>query len=178
MSGVGLSAVLNDLASGRAGLIAQTLVRSPPLCEFDIFLQQDALLADLNRAYLDAKSHHRTVRHEHGAESPMADIAADLEDSAWCAMQTRLMELRRDGELMRFVQKTILDEQRAEAEKQREDQARQALDVYNRLEAIRLIKEKNKAAHIYEWLAMIIIFHRFLRLPFPALGVQTYRAAA
>jgi len=178
MNAHSLSDVLNDLAGGRAAALAQEMGALSPVSEEALFIEQDAVLASLNREYLYARAHHDAARREHGADSPMADIAADALDSAWCAMQTRLMELRRDGAMMRLVQKKLYEAEREAQQIKKEADDKKALDLFHRLEAARIIKEKNKTSHIYEWLALIIIFHRFLRLPFPALGVQDYRVAA
>ncbi len=172
-----LSDVLNDLAGGRVAVLAQDVPARSIVSELDIFLEQDGTLASLNRQYRYAKQQHRAARAEHGVESPMADIAADMEDSAWCAMQTRLMELRSDGALMLFVQKALWEAERAEAEAKQIYKDKKALDFFNRMETARLVKERNKSSAVYEWMAVLILYHRYLRLPFPALGVPERIAA-
>lgn len=173
-----LSDVLNDLAGGQVAALADTLRRTDAVTELDLFLEQDALLSSLNNQYRFAREHHMAARKEHGRDSPMADIAADMEDSAWCAMQTRLMELRGNGALMRLVQKKLWEAEVAALAARQALKEKKALDFFNRMEAARLAKERNKSTAIYEWLAVIIIYHRYLRLPFPALGIQEQSIAA
>lgn len=173
-----LSDVLNDLAGGRAAALAQNLVAASAVREEDFFIEADGIFASLNRHYLDARARHDDARREHGADSPMADIAADALDSAWCAMQTRLMELRANGGLMRAVQSKMREAARGEEQARQAEKDKRALDLFYRIETARIIEERNKTPAIYEWLALIIIFHRFMRLPFPALGIAEQRMAA
>ena len=172
MSEPTLSDVLNDLAGGRVASLAQAAAPAARRGETDIFMDMDGVLASLDRQYRYAKAQHKAARLAHGADSPMADIAGDMEDSAWCAMQTRLMELRADGAMMRAVQKKLREEAREEDEARRALKDKKALDFFNRMEALRLIKRNNTSSNIYEWLAFVIIMHQIVRLPFPALGVQ------
>src|ERR1700754_3624501 len=101
--GASLSDVMNELAGGKiiSGLTGHAIIN--PLSEIDYFVQLDATLEELQYRYQQAKEYAQAACREHGAESPMADLAIDMEDSAWCAMQTRLMELRAQGDLMRLV---------------------------------------------------------------------------
>ncbi len=172
MSEPTLSDVLNDLAGGRIASRARAPAPATRRTEADIFMDMDGVLESLDRQYRYAKQQHTAARLEHGADSPMVDIAADMEDSAWCAMQTRLMELRADGSMMRAVQKKMLEEAREEENARQALKDRKALDFFNRMEALRLFKRNNKSSSIYEWLAFVIIMHQIVRLPFPALGVQ------
>lgn len=173
-----LSDVLNDLAGGRAAALAQNIVAASAVREEDFFIEADGIFASLNRHYLDARARHDDARREHGADSPMADIAADALDSAWCAMQTRLMELRANGDLMRSVQSKMREAALEEEREKQAEQDRHALNFFYRIETARVIAERNKTPAIYEWFAILIIAHRFLRLPFPAMGVPEQRMAA
>lgn len=177
-AGTPLSAVMNDLANGRAGQLAQTLPVRTAVSELDIFLTLDGTLAALHTQYLSARQRHAAVRTEYGIDSPMTDMAADGEDSAWCAMQTRLMELRANGSLMQDVQRRMRE---AEEEGRREEDAksqRQALAFYNRMETARLMKERSKSTVIYEWLLLILLLNRHWRLPFQMQADPYQRIAA
>lgn len=178
MSTHSLSDVLNDLAGGRAAALARDIVPVSSVTEESLFIGQDAVLASLNREYLNSRAYHDAARREHGADSPMTDIAADALDSAWCAMQTRLMELRADGGLMRLVQTKLRDAAREAERAQREAQDRGALSLFNRMEAARIAKAHDKSSPVYDWLLVFMIFHHTLRLPFPALGIPERRMAA
>lgn len=172
MSEPTLSDVLNDLAGGRVALLVRDMAPEARRSETDLFSDMDGVLASLDRQYRYAREQHKAARREYGADSPMADIAADMEDSAWCAMQTRLMELRADGEMMQAVQKQQIEEARVAEEARQRAKDKKALDFFNRMEALRLVKKNKTSAGIYEWLAFVIILHQIFRLPFPAMGVQ------
>lgn len=122
-----------------------------PLSELEAFARLDPLLAHLNKQYLNAKAEHAELRRLNGADDPMAEIAADMEDSSWCAMQTRYLELRRDGEKMREAQRLMREEaEQVEEEKELEKEKKKALD-YNRLLELYQIKENQKTPEIIEW---------------------------
>lgn len=178
MAALSLTDVINDLAAGRMQALTAPPEPARAPGELAVFIDLDPVLATLNQQYLYARRNHATARKQHGSDSPMADIAADMEDSAWCAMQTRLMELRAQGDMMRRVQKIMWEAERAAQKDIQDEKDRRALTFFYRLETAQLIKKKNKSSVIYEWLAMIIIFHRFMRLPFPCLGVPEQRIAA
>lgn len=55
---------------------------------------EDPLLASLIKQYLNASRQHKSLMKLHGYHDPMADVAADMVDSAWCAVQTRIIELQ------------------------------------------------------------------------------------
>ena len=54
----------------------------------------DPTLASLIKQYLNASRAHKDLIRHHGAQDAMTEVAADMVDSAWCALQTRLLELR------------------------------------------------------------------------------------
>lgn len=100
-----------------------TLLANPPaprpcaLSEIDAFVLLDPLLASLRKEYLDARGHRLCAQKDYGAKDGMTDMAMLLEDSAWCAMQTRYMEIRSDRALMAQAQRMM-------AEADAEDRAR------------------------------------------------------
>jgi hypothetical protein len=70
-----------------------------PLSEVGLYLTSDRLLADLYRQYLEAQRHYVLTIQKHGSDSPMSETAAYMADSAFCSMETRLIELRQEKEL-------------------------------------------------------------------------------
>ncbi len=103
------------------------------LSELEAFVRLDPLLADLDKQYRDAQDMYLQAKREFGADDPMTEIALLNEDSAWCAVQTRYMELRADREKMRSAQR-MMEESRIEeerlAKKQRE---KEILEDYERM---------------------------------------------
>jgi len=71
--------------------------------ELRFWIAVDPLLADLHKHLVDAKSDRARVCARHGEDDPMADIANDIADSAQCAVDTRLIELRRNEESKAMV---------------------------------------------------------------------------
>jgi hypothetical protein len=71
--------------------------------EIHLWVAADPLLADLHKRYLDLRANHAHVLKRHGAKDPMTDIAADMADSAQCAVDTRLIEVRQDPALCALV---------------------------------------------------------------------------
>jgi hypothetical protein len=91
----------------------------------------------------------------------MADIARDMEDSAWCAMQTRYLELRaernimaRAQDMMRRRNKQIQDLKERATQRHKQKQAREFM---NYLKVIKTVKEKNRTPQIFEWLMLFLI---------------------
>ena len=61
-----------------------------------LYLGSDPVLAQLYKQYCDARDRLSCLRKEFGRDDAMADIAADMKDSAHSAVETRLLELK-DG---------------------------------------------------------------------------------
>ncbi len=97
-----ISDIIRRIEASRTGDGAR--VRDP-IAEAARMLPADAVLASLHKDYLEARCHYRTVRSRFGLHDPMAEVAADMLDSARSAVQTRLIELRdlRDNEEARIV---------------------------------------------------------------------------
>ncbi len=113
--------------------------------EMAAFMQVDPVLASLNKQYLDAKSIRRQSEKEYGANDGMTMIAADMEDSAWCAMQTRYMELRGDKAMMKAAKEKMAEEaereERAKNLEKEEEQRRTA----ERIQMLETIEKRNQA---------------------------------
>ena len=96
----------------------------------------------------------------------MVSIAIDMEDSLWCAMQARYIELRQKRCLMQRVQKMMRQHQQSvehmkeQAVKREEKQKTQ--DFINFCELMRTLKERNKSSHVLEFLVAFF----FLQMDF------------
>ncbi len=75
----------------------QTAHDAPQAVGLDVaarYASVDTLLGDLYKRYLEACRNLEKVAARHGDRAPMTEIAADMRDSALCAFETRLLELR------------------------------------------------------------------------------------
>lgn len=91
------------------------------LTEVEAYMAVDATLARLYKEFADARSNRLRAHQQHGTQSAFADIAADLEESAKSAMETRMIELREDAIKRAMVERMLshahiaqMDEYRAE----------------------------------------------------------------
>jgi hypothetical protein len=66
------------------------------LSDITPFLGTDPVILDLAKIYLNAKADYHAALLTHGRDSPIVDIAGDHLDSSWCALQSRLYELKED----------------------------------------------------------------------------------
>lgn len=66
--------------------------------EIRIWMAVDPLVADLHKQYMDARAHHARLVQLRGKGDPMEEVAADMAESAKCAVETRLIELRHSAE--------------------------------------------------------------------------------
>lgn len=159
-----LMAVMNEMAAGDAyprQQSYQSLCKpEAALSELDAFCQLDSLLAALSRQYRQAKQDHAAACAEHGPDSFLSEIAADMEDSAWCAMQTRLYELRQDGAMMRDVQAMMRENLREEVEAKEAEQRREAVDFFYRMQTAKMLKERQKQPVIFEWLMFFMLLEK------------------
>lgn len=136
-----------------------------PLCvprgvmaEIDAFIALDPLLASLNKQYLDAKAHRICAEKEFGASDGMTDMAVILEDSAWCAMQTRYMEVRRDRAMMASVQKLMEESRLAEEAGAKAEKEKHALKMFEQMQIYLYMREAKKSNEaIYLWLAVMFL---------------------
>lgn len=139
-----LQDIMNDVSAKLGGaLLAPSPV--PVLTELQAFLTFDPLLERLHKEYLDAKDHRTKAVKDFGHDDAMTEMAVLVEDSAWCAMQTRYMELRADRALITRAQ-ALMEEERLAAARQRDkDNARDALRYYRYLEMVVQMRRKNES---------------------------------
>ena len=129
-----------------------------PISELEAFIQMDDTLAQLNKDYLEAKVQRLELVALNGADDAMAEVALDMEDSAWCAMQTRYLELREERELMERAQR-MMRKIEAEIEKVKlSEQAAEARQVAGYMKVLERIKQMAKEPKIYELLLLFMIF--------------------
>lgn len=152
--GISLHDVMNAVSS-HLETVLSAASSAPVMDELEAFACHDELLCSLRKQYIDAKDHHRRAVKEYGRHDGMTDMAMMMEDSAWCAMQTRYMELRGNRTMMKKVQTMIeacrLEEARAcKAEKEKE-----ALETYAVLQHMaRLKKQKNDTALLWVYILL------------------------
>jgi hypothetical protein len=82
--------------------------------EIRAWIAVDPLLAHLHKQLVDAKAAHARLAARHGKKDAMTDVANDVVDSAQCAVDTRLIELRCDEEKKGSIAAMISAEQDAE----------------------------------------------------------------
>lgn len=100
MSGLSINDILHKIDARLEDLRltdeSVPIVSLDPLSEVGLYITSDRLLADLYRQYLEAQRHYITSIETHGKDAPMTEIASDMADSSFCAMETRLIELREE----------------------------------------------------------------------------------
>lgn len=151
---------MNEMASRIDAIHPASAEQRPaqPLSELEAFVQMDGLLGSLQKDYLDAKAQRVELVALHGDSDAMAEVAMDMEDSAWCAMQTRYLELRAEREIMERAQRLMRRaEEKIEQEKARE-KAYEAKQLAYYLKTLEKIKEMNKGPNIFEWAILFLIF--------------------
>jgi hypothetical protein len=122
------------------------------------FLQLDPLLADLHKRYLDAKATRIQAHKEYGAGDGMGEMTAMMEDSAWCAMQTRYMELRTNRNLMKQARELMEASRREEEEHARSEKQREALSMLDQLQMLVSMRQTQAARekHSVEWMLFLV----------------------
>lgn len=147
------------------------------LDELQAMMALDPLLADLHKQYLDAKSSRLQARKEYGANDGMTELAAMMEDSAWCSMQTRYMEVRADRKL-REQANSMVEESRLEAEEHaRKKRERETWDYVQAIQTMVRMREEDRRSAAGWWIILMMYFtqavplfrdhhpsHRFNRL--------------
>lgn len=125
--------------------------------ELDAYMGIDPLLADLNRQYTEARYNRDKLVQEFGADDPMTEIAGDIMDSALCARETRLIELKERQENECIV-KAMMEREQEEYEIRRaKEKSKDALNMYQRAQLWMNATEK-KSDGILEWFFLYMIF--------------------
>lgn len=152
-----MNRVTQELAAVRPADPAGRAPPRDPLDELSIFASIDPLLGDLQRQYKDARYLRRTQEKDFGRDDAMAEIARDSEDSAWCAMQTRYMEVRSDRDMMREMQAIQNEAREAEVKAQEREKQRIALETYQHLDTMERMRASAKAPAIFEWMLLFML---------------------
>jgi len=130
---------MNNIAKRLDGLQEQAPHKRDFLSAIDAFLSIDSVLGNLHKQLLEAQSNHNRITTRFGVDDPMAEVAADVAESAESAFHTRLIEVRRDRKIRRAVLK-ILRQQRAEIQR-----AQRKRDIYARKEMAEIHSRKLRA---------------------------------
>lgn len=77
--------------------------QTDPWTEIKAYIGLDPLLGDLHKQYLDARSFHKKLLRENGKDDAMTEIALDARSSAVSAIETRVLELKKDEALRSVV---------------------------------------------------------------------------
>ena len=131
-------------------------LRKSPMSELEAFIQMDPLLADLHKEFQDVRRNHRDLLFKNGPDDAMAQMAADLEDSAWCAMQTRLLELRGQRILMRKAQRIMHHARREEEERQDRVRALKIASFAQQVATVEKHRQEKGMPGLIEW---VIFFY-------------------
>ncbi len=161
-----LNSIMNEMARTQSAMAKvkprQAHHGMKALTELEAFRLLDNTLENLHKQYIDAKAQTKELVSLNGTDDAMASVAIDMEDSAWCAMQTRYLELREKRHLMAQAQDMMRRRERQLNDlKERVEQShkqRQARDFMNYLKLMEMIKKKNKTPQIFEWLMLFLIF--------------------
>ena len=121
-------------------------------------MKLDDLLAHLHRQYLEAKSQRQQLVKEHGGDDPMVEIAMDLEDSAYCAFQTRHMELREIRELMAKAQRLMRETEEAIQNEKRKEREQEFRNFIMLAKAQEKLRERNQRGG-FEFAVLLLIFN-------------------
>lgn len=154
-----LHEIMNDVSHrlDRVSPAIYTHRRREPLSEIQAFAQIDPLLADLCKRYGDARHERMTAEKEFGKDDGITEIALLAEDSAWCAMQTRYMELRADRAKMKWAQ-DVMEEERLEEEARAKAEARrEALRAFDYMQMLARIQAMREKSHADLWLALFFL---------------------
>lgn len=152
--------VMNDVSARleRRGPTPRRLPRGEIISELQAFAACDSLLFELHKQYLDAKTTRLQSEKDFGSDDGMTDMAMVEEDSAWCAMQTRYMELREDRALMVKVQSLITESIREEQRLAREAREEDAQRFFYQMDILMSIQEAQKKKEEEEWLFTLLLF--------------------
>jgi len=129
-----------------------------PLSELEAFAKLDDLLAHLQKQYLDAKQHCKQAVEEHGADSAMAEMAMDMQDSAWCMLQTRHVELRQVRDMMDKAQRLMRDS-REEKENERAKEKQKEFSAFIMLAKAQAKLREQEQRGGFEYAILLLIFN-------------------
>ncbi len=154
---VTLHDVLNHLAKGTD---FQTLQDSEVTLQDDIqiYARVDSLTGGLYRQYASAKNQHEKLIQENGVDDPMTEIAGEVMESAKSALDTRIIELKKEQNIISEVNRIqILDEER-----QRDIIVKQkqqtAMNIFYRAQALENIYQSRRGIDDILLYMMLFVF--------------------
>lgn len=100
-----LQEIMNRMVSRLEGIKTDgpDSYQKDPWTEIKAYIGLDPLLGDLHKQYLDARALHKKLLNDSGKDDPMTDAAFDARASAVSAIETRVLELRKDEGLRSIV---------------------------------------------------------------------------
>lgn len=171
MRGQSLQQVMRQVAANVQAMPAQQQPSKrglgTPLTELEAFARLDPLLADLHKDFLNTKKNYDTLAARFGADDAMALVAADSMDSAWCAMQTRLLELRAQRILMHRAQRLMREEEVTAHHREKLERMDAQLFWIRQIEALRRAKETGRERGLS--FLEVVVFLYYLHLEYRAL---------
>jgi len=145
---MGMALSLQDIMNNVSSAIERGAVPMPraqgAMSELQAFMELDPLLASLHKQYVDARAVRLMAVKDFGAGDAMTEIALLAEDSAWCAMQTRYMELRADRMMMRDAQAMMRESEAEEILARAAEEDRKALEKFYWMNAMARAQEREK----------------------------------
>lgn len=175
---------MNEMARGKLEIAAPApsddfvAKCQEPLSELDAFLTMDEVLVHLHTEFLNAKAYHERLVRENGADDAMTEVAADMMDSAWCAMQTRLMEVRAKGQMMTQAQDMMRSSAKKIKETKEAQEQKRALELAHKMQMLQHLKNVERAKDIKKERDKIPFFEIvFLLMMFKILpsGIKTHQ---
>lgn len=154
MSELSLQHIMNEMAAGDVAIAAPAPTQEfiehcqKPLSEMDALMSQDDLLAHLQKEFFNAKGSFDRLLRENGGDDAMTEVAADMMDSAWCAMQTRMMEVRAKGDVMGRAQSMMQASMKKVKEAQEQQEQQKALALYHKMQMLQHLKNVKRAQQI------------------------------
>lgn len=168
---------MNEMAQGDLAIYSPastqdfTNHRQKPLSEMAALASQDDILAHLQKEFLNAKASHDRLLCENGVDDAMTEVAADMMDSAWCAMQTRMMEVRAKGEMMARAQSMMQASIRRMREIEEQQEQKRVLALYHKMQMLQHLKNVRQAQKIKKekervpFFEIVFIFMMFKLIP-------------
>ena len=100
-----LQDIMNRMVSRFEGIKTEgpDSYQKDPWTEIKAYIGLDPLLGDLHKQYLDARALHKKLLNDNGKDDPMTDAAFDARASSVSAIETRVLELRKDEALRSIV---------------------------------------------------------------------------
>lgn len=139
------------------------------MSELEAFAALDPLLADLQKQYLNLRLTRSKQEEQFGKDSPMAEVAMEVEDSAWCMAQTRYIELRKDRALMRRVQEMLITQRLT---KQQAEELKKQTEVHNKAQQLNSFyhaqqtlqrADRRKSKSVFSWIWLFVYIETLKR---------------